>query len=120
MQTSLAAPSPWPRRLAGAFLILSLLFLGFVAGILVATRLLATSAMGWDQLADALGGAAIGMLAGAAAGALLLPRLGGRHRSLVALVALAAAVSCWLYLRTTPPRVAPTEKPSMAMPPGGT
>lgn len=112
--TPFKAPSPWPGRLAGGCFVVSLPMLGLVAGVLVATRVLTTSAMGWDQLADALGGGIVGALLGLVTGALLVRRLGTRRRLVLALLALAGALLCLLYVRATPPRVAPAPAPPTA------
>lgn len=99
--------SSWPGRLAGLGALVSLLLFGFLFGALVATRVLYTTAMGWDQLGGAFGGGALGAFAGLVAGVFLVGRLTVRRRALLALVALVGAVMCLVYLRSTPPRVRP-------------
>lgn len=96
--------SALPGLLAGGCLLAALGLLGFVVGVLVATRVLSTSAMGWDQLADFLAGGAAGGLAGGVTGAFVVRRLGVATRVGLALAALVAAVLAFAYLRATAPR----------------
>jgi hypothetical protein len=99
-----ARSSPLPGLVAGGCLLAALGLLGFLGGVLVATRVLSTSQMGWDQLAGFLSGGAAGGLAGLVAAALVVRRLGVARRFAVALAALAAAALAFAYLRATAPR----------------
>jgi len=60
----IGAPSTLVRIGAGALCILGLLGLGLFAGALLGGRVFGSGGMGWDQLADALGGAIVGIIAG--------------------------------------------------------
>ena len=95
--------------LTGAFLLITFTLLGFLFGGLVATRIMTTGAMGFDQLADALGGFMAGSLAGLIAGIVLLRFLSPPKRWVAGLVAIAVICGCILYLRATPPKVHMTE-----------
>lgn len=91
--------------LSALTLVASLLALGFFLGGFVATRLLPTTGMGWDQLADALGGMMLGTLIGlvlAVAGVSLLTT---RVRWWTSAGALILAFVTLLGLRVVPPRV---------------
>ena len=76
---------------------------GIVGGIAVATRLLSTSTMGVDQLASALGGFAVGGLAGLLLGIALTRWLTPGRRAAVALLAFLASVILMWYLQSTRP-----------------
>lgn len=91
--------------LSGAFLLIALLGFGFIFGGLFATRILTTSGMGFDQIADALGGFAVGAFVALVAGVLLLRKLGTLPRVVVGAVALLATYASVLYLNATPPNV---------------
>ncbi|NNE44113.1 MAG: hypothetical protein HKN12_07880 [Gemmatimonadetes bacterium] len=70
------------RSLAsGTWLVLGTAFLGFCLGGLLGGRVFG-SGMGVDRLADALGGAALGLLIGGLGGAALIPHLSPRGRTL--------------------------------------
>lgn len=54
--------------------------------------------MGWDQIADALGGLMLGALIGLILGVALAIRLAPRRQLVVLAVAVAVFGACWLYL----------------------
>jgi hypothetical protein len=89
-------------KLASAFLLITLLIFGFIFGAMVATRIMTTSGMGFDQLADALGGMMIGSLGGLVVGIVLMRRLTPASKLVVGLLAIAVTVGTILYLRATP------------------
>lgn len=61
------------RMLAGILIVPSFLFLGIAAGVWIAT--LNPTGMGWDQLADALGGLMLGGLAGLILAVIVITKL---------------------------------------------
>ena len=58
--------------------------------------------MGWDQIADALGGAFIGILTGIVLAIVLIQRLPVRHQVLVAIAAVVLSVGVVILLRVLP------------------
>lgn len=92
-------------------LFLCLLPFGLLAGGFVATRLLPMTGMGWDQLADALGGFMVGTLAAVVLGAVLVWRLGVKGRLIAAGLALIASGGMLFLLKTVPKNVAAPEPP---------
>ncbi len=91
--------------ITGTAFLLAMLVLGFIAGVVVATRILYTTDVGWDQIGDALGGAVVGGLVALVAGTLGLGRTPPWLRVLLATVALAVSAGGVVYLRSTPPHV---------------
>jgi hypothetical protein len=61
--------------LSSAFLVITLVLFGFIFGGLFATRIMTTGGMGFDQIADALGGYTIGSAVALIAAIVLLRRL---------------------------------------------
>ena len=104
MENAGARSSAWTDVATGCLFLAALAGCGFVVGVAVATRLLSTSGMGWDQLADALGGGLAGGVLGLVAGALSVRRASRRLRLILALAFLVAAALCLVLLRTTSPR----------------
>lgn len=94
------------RALAGLLLVPSMLILGVAAGGAIAS--LTSSGMGWDRMADALGGIMIGAVAGPLAGIVAALRApAGRLRALTIGAVLAALlVSGLLTVRTLRRRAA--------------
>ena len=84
---------------------------GSLVGGLVATRVLTTTDMGWDQLADALGGMMVGALAGAVVAGAGIAALDRGGRWLASVGALLVAAAALLGLRLLPPNVA-TARPA--------
>ncbi|MEZ5488886.1 MAG: hypothetical protein R3F50_01035 [Gammaproteobacteria bacterium] len=100
--------------LSGAILLMALLFFGVIFGALVATRIMSSGGMGFDQLADALGGFIVGGALGLLAAIVLIRRLSPSKRLIVALIAIAGSFASVLYLRATPANIrdaAPVELP---------
>jgi predicted lipid-binding transport protein (Tim44 family) len=77
--------------LAGLLVVPSFLFLGVAAGVWIAT--LNPTGMGWDQLADALGGMMIGGLAGLGLGIVAITRLPAARLRTFTIVTLVAALA---------------------------
>ena len=100
--------------LSGALILISLTFFGLVFGALVATRILTPGGMGFDQIADALGGAIVGGIIALVAGVALIRRLSASSRVLVALLAIAASGGAVFYLRATPMNVRGAESSNLA------
>jgi hypothetical protein len=86
------------RAAAAALALLGFLALGFMLGGLVGGRLLG-SGMGVDRLADAIGGAAIGLLCGLGGAILSIRRLAPRSTALAGAAALALAAITFAILR---------------------
>lgn len=109
--------------LASTVLALTGAFLGALVGVLFVRFFVPQTGMGWDRIADALGGLMLGALAGLLAGALLAWRLEARSRNRTAAAALVLCLLVVLVLRslsstsadesepltpTTPTEVAPS------------
>jgi hypothetical protein len=90
---------------SAAALLIALIIFGFIFGATVATRIMTTGGMGFDQIADALGGVMIGALAGLLAGIILIRQLSPPIRLVVTFIAIAATFGNVLYLRATPPNI---------------
>lgn len=91
-----------PARFASAALCLvSLILLGFILGGFAAGRVMPGSEgeMGWDRLADAIGGAAVGTLLGLVAGVIAVRRFTVVQRLLAAAIALPVAAAVLLAMR---------------------
>ena len=119
-----------PRRrtrdwLASAAVLLSLPLLGAVAGGAVASSL--SDQVGWDQLADFIGGAMAGLAVGVVLAAVLLMRAGSRTRLIVASIGLAltlgVVLAFWMSARARGQpnqQVVPIPRPTTPPPaPGG-
>ncbi len=94
---------------AGAIFLISLAFLGMIVGGLVATRVFYSSNMGWDQIADAIGGSFVGILAALIIGAIIVGRISNRVRLIGTGIALIVAALGIVYLRSTPVNVRPPQ-----------
>jgi hypothetical protein len=84
------------RIVAGLLLVPCFLFLGLAAGVTIAT--LNSTGMGWDRLADAVGGMMVGAVAG-----LILALLVARHLPVAklrtaAIASIAATLLVWSVL----------------------
>jgi hypothetical protein len=90
---------------SAAVLLVALLLLGLVTGVFVATRVLATTGMGWDQIADALGGAMVGGASALVAWGVALRTLGPPRRFVLAAIAVAGAFGVAAASRTVPMNV---------------
>ncbi|MEM6704630.1 MAG: hypothetical protein AAF690_18065 [Acidobacteriota bacterium] len=85
--------------LATAALTLSGTFVGALTGVLFVRFFVPATGMGWDRLADALGGLMLGGVVGLFGGALLSWRLERSTRNRAALAALASCFALLLLLR---------------------
>lgn len=101
-QTSSRRFSPASIASASALLITTL-FAGMFSGVLISTRIMQTSQMGWDQLADFVGGAFFGVIIGVGLGILILWRATIRNRWIATVVALLLAGLGLLLLQHLPP-----------------
>ena len=88
-------------------LLVALVVLGFIAGGLVATRIIGSSGMGWDQIADALGGVVVGSALGIAAWIVAVRLLGSAGRLWLTGAAVVGCIGASIYLQSTPPRTRP-------------
>ncbi|MGE0594323.1 MAG: hypothetical protein AB7G23_16870 [Vicinamibacterales bacterium] len=99
------------RRLAAwssaVVLLATLLALGLFAGVFVATRVLGTTTMGWDQLADALGGAMAGSVTALVAWGLALRMLSPARRVALAAIAVAGTAGIATALQAVPASTRP-------------
>lgn len=95
----------WMSWLSGALLLAALLLLGVLTGGLVATRVIGTSGMGWDQIADTLGGVLAGAALGLAAGVVAVLKLGSSGRLWLAGGAVIGCLGAAAYLQASQPRV---------------
>ena len=91
-------------------LLVVLVLFGFIAGGLVATRIIGTSGMGWDQIADTLGGVMVGGALAVAAWIAAVRMLGSAGRLWMTGAAVLGCIGASIYVQSTPPRVrtAPT------------
>lgn len=96
---------------SGAVLLIALSPVGLLIGGFVASRIGSKSQMGWDQLADTLGGAMLGVLGAWVAGIVLIQILTPRKRFVVALVATASIVALIVILRIVRPLPPAVETP---------
>ena len=97
------------RFFSGTAVVAMAVLCGFLAGGFIASRL-STTGMGWDRLADTLGGMMVGVVAGVILGAVLVVRLGVRGRMVAAGFLAAGAVVTILAFRLVP-------APKMDLPP---
>lgn len=112
-------PSRSSSWATGAVYLIALVGLGFVLGGTVATRLFPSGGMGWDQIANALGGVLVGVIVSAVVGAITVVRLSPRARLLLAGAAVAAVVACFAYASLTPPPGRPQSVPAAPTAPPG-
>ncbi len=102
MQDGISAQSRLVTGSVAVVLVLACVLLGFVAGAFVATRVFPSGGMGWDQLANTLGGVMIGSGTGAVIGLILAFTL--KHRARIwALAALLAGLVVTIVLLNTVP-----------------
>ena len=107
----------WVSRAASAIsLCLVLVVLGFLAGGLLATRVFSPDAMGWDALANALGGFMIGSAGGLLVGIGAAFLLDARRRWQVTLVLGGVALVALLVIRIVAPRTAPQDQEEPPLP----
>jgi hypothetical protein len=100
----MALSSPRTKSwLSAAALLIALVMFGLVAGGLVATRVIGTAGMGWDQLADTLGGLMVGGAVGIVAWLLALRFLAPAGRRWLTVAAAIGCVGAWGYVQSTPP-----------------
>ena len=88
--------------LSGAFVLVSALLCGFLTGGFLGTRVFGGVGMGWDRLADALGGMAVGLICATVLSVLLILYLDIRRRWIAGAVLLALSVLAWVLLRVVP------------------
>jgi hypothetical protein len=100
--------------LSAAMLLVTLALAGAIVGGLVVTRIVGTSGMGWDQLADLLSGFVAGGGLGVAAGIVAIRIAGPRARLRLTAAAVAGGVAAMIYVQFTPPRV--RSRPAAALP----
>jgi hypothetical protein len=103
--------------LSGALLLAALLFFGVLTGGLVATRVIGTSGMGWDRLADTLGGVLAGGALGLVAGIVGVLKVGSSGRFWLAGSAVVGCLGAAAYLLATQPRVRTATVTSIPPPP---
>jgi hypothetical protein len=89
--------------LAGAMLLLTLVLSGAIVGGLVATRIIGTSGMGWDRLADTLGGLMAGGALGVAMWVVAILTLQAPARRRLMGIAVAAGAGAMVYVLATEP-----------------
>jgi hypothetical protein len=94
----------------------ALVLLGFLSGGLVATRIIGTSGMGWDRLADTLGGLLVGGALGAVAWLVTVRRLDAAGRLRMAGAAVLGGLGVVAYLQATEPRVRPPRAADLPAP----
>lgn len=119
-------PSSPPHRdfspasiIAATVMLGTLVFAGLFSGVLVATRLMQTAQMGWDQLADAIGGAIFGVSIGLIIAVTVTLRAGAKARWITASVAFVIAAVALLLLLNLPPNTgqpAPANAPTSSPP----
>jgi hypothetical protein len=93
----------WMSGLSAAVLLVALVLFGFIAGGLVATRVIGTSEMGWDEIADTLGGLMVGGALSVAAWLVALRLLGSAGRLWMTGAAVVGSIGASIYLLSTPP-----------------
>jgi len=103
------------KYLTGASYLLSVIALGATTGALVARYTAASSGMGWDQIANALGGLMTGGAVGLMAGLLTVRRLTGAAHVAAAAFSLAVVAGLVLFLNQVPPPV--RSRPVTPVPP---
>lgn len=84
------------RMLAGLLIVPSFLFLGVAAGVRIAT--LNPTGMGWDQLADALGGMLVGGFAGLCLAVIFITKLPATRLRMFTIATLALTIAIWSAL----------------------
>lgn len=92
---------PAVRVLVGLLTTASCVVTGGVLGIVFVKLFVPRRGMGWDQMADALGGLMVGALIGLILGIALAIRLTPRRQFVAVGVAVAVFGACWLYLYLT-------------------
>ncbi len=92
----------WKAVTSGAFLILSAVLFGFMSGGFLGSRVFGGSGMGWDRLADALGGMMVGILVSTVASVFLLLHLDTRKRWIAGALFIAGALLALILLRVIP------------------
>lgn len=98
-------PSRGSSVLTAVLLAPALLLLGVLVGGFVATRVFPTSGMGWDGIANALGGVIGGCLVASVVWVLAIVTLGPRGRVALIGIAIVGSTAMWMYLQATPPPV---------------
>jgi hypothetical protein len=99
---------------AGVVFFLGLILLGFVVGGFLGGRVFGGGGMGWDQLADALGGAFLGIITAIVVATITVGRFTVRHRLLMALGGWLLAIGLTALMRAFPARPIGATDPSTA------
>lgn len=107
----------WMSWLSAALLLGALLLFGVLGGGLVATRVIGTSGMGWDRLADTLGGMLVGGVLGVVAGVVGVLRLSANGRFWLTGGAVIGCLGAVAFLQATQPRVRTGSVTSIPAPP---
>lgn len=87
---------------SGVFLVISAIVFGFLSGGLVGSRVFGRTGMGWDRLADALGGMAVGILVSILVSVLLLRTVDTRKLWIASGLFILGAILSWVLLRVVP------------------
>ena len=104
-------PSKWKRVISGVVLIASTLIAGAAFGILWVRLFIPRKAMGWDNLADFLGGMMVGALLGLVVGAVMVFLFSIRTQWMSIGIAVVVAILIFASLALT----APDNKSSMLL-----
>ena len=95
--------SRWTSWISAAILLVALVLFGFIVGGLVATRVVGMSGMGWDRLADTLGGLMVGGALGIAAWVLAVWFFAPAGRFWLTGAAVIGCIGASIYLQSTQP-----------------
>ncbi len=76
----------WKQIASGGFFALGMLCLGFTTGGVVGSRMSSPGGMGWDHLADMLGGMMVGVIVSVVLAGAIVGRLSPRQRVVTAVV----------------------------------
>ena len=96
-----AVAHPAVRVLVGLVTTASCVVTGAILGIVFVKLFVPKRGMGWDQIADALGGLMLGAALGLVLGVVLAIRLPPRRQLVAILIAVAIFGACWLGLYLT-------------------
>jgi hypothetical protein len=92
----------WKSILSGTVLVLTTLLFGFLFGGFIGGRVFGQDGMGWDRLADALGGMFLGVFGAVIVATVLVMKFDNLKRWIASAVFLAGIVVMMILFRVVP------------------
>lgn len=92
----------WKQIGSGAAFAIGMLYLGFATGGVIGSRMTSPGGMGWDRLADMLGGMMIGVVIAVGATGAMVTRLTPRQRMIAAGICIVLSSVVLTFMQRMP------------------